>query len=104
MSTHTIPFSIYKGKSPLIIPNMLLWIFFYETQERVRNSRGKRAISVKATEVLLYLGSLIKQASSISYRLQSAIFITCKTSNTKTYSQTSTHVFTYLQSFKGLRQ
>ena len=24
------------------------------TQERVRNSRGKRAISVRATEVLLY--------------------------------------------------
>ena len=25
------------------------------TQERVRNNRGKRAISVRATEVLLYL-------------------------------------------------
>ena len=29
--------------------------FFLGTQERVRNSRGKRAISVRATEVLLYL-------------------------------------------------
>ena len=27
--------------------------FFLRTQERVRNSRGKRAISVRATEVLL---------------------------------------------------
>ena len=30
-------------------------VFFLGTQERVRNSRGKRAISVPATEVLLYL-------------------------------------------------
>ena len=29
--------------------------FFLGTQERVRNSRDKRAISVRATEVLLYL-------------------------------------------------
>ena len=29
--------------------------FFKGTQRRVRNSRGKRAISVRATEVLLYL-------------------------------------------------
>ena len=28
--------------------------FFQGTQERVRNSRGKRAISVRATEILLY--------------------------------------------------
>ena len=28
--------------------------FFLGTQERVRNSRGKRAISVRAIEVLLY--------------------------------------------------
>ena len=28
--------------------------FFLGIQERVRNSRGKRAISVRATEVLLY--------------------------------------------------
>ena len=28
--------------------------FFLGTQERVRNNRGKRAISVRATEVLLY--------------------------------------------------
>ena len=29
--------------------------FFLGTQERVRNNRGKRAISVRATEVLLYI-------------------------------------------------
>ena len=29
--------------------------FFQGTQERVRNSRGKRAIGVRATEVLLYM-------------------------------------------------
>ena len=28
--------------------------FFQGTEERVRNSRGRRAISVRATEVLLY--------------------------------------------------
>ena len=38
MSTHNITFSILKKK----------------TQERVRNSRGERAISVRATEGLLY--------------------------------------------------
>ena len=37
-----------------MIPNLLLWNFFLGTQERVRNSRGKRAISVRVTEVRLY--------------------------------------------------
>ena len=32
--------------------------FFQGTQERVRNSRGKRAISVRAIEVLLYISPL----------------------------------------------
>ena len=30
-----------------------LWDFFLGTQEQVRNSRGQRAISVRASEVLL---------------------------------------------------
>ena len=30
-------------------------IFFPRTQERVRNRRGKRVISIRATEVLLYI-------------------------------------------------
>ena len=33
---------------------MQLWDFFEGTPERVRNSHGKRAISVRAIEVLLY--------------------------------------------------
>ena len=32
------------------------WVFFQGTKEQVRNSRSKRAISVEATEVLLYVG------------------------------------------------
>ena len=32
---------------------------FQGTQERVRNSRGKQAISVRAIEVLLYLDNVI---------------------------------------------
>ena len=34
--------------------------FFLWTQERVRNIRGKRAISVRATEVFLYIQNLTK--------------------------------------------
>ena len=45
---------ILKKKITLIILNLQLWDFFQGTQERVWNSRGKRAISVQATEVLLY--------------------------------------------------
>ena len=54
MSTHNIPFSICKRKSAEIISNLQLLDFFQGTQERVRNSHGKRAISVRATGVLLY--------------------------------------------------
>ena len=50
---NNIPFSIYKRKSAKIIPNLRLFDFFHGIQVRVRNSRGKRAISVRATEVLL---------------------------------------------------
>ena len=50
-----IIFSIYKEKIALIIQNLQLWDFFQGTQERVRNSRSKRDISVRATEVLLYI-------------------------------------------------
>ena len=35
--------------------NLPLWNFFQGTQERVRTGRGKRAINVRAIEVLLYL-------------------------------------------------
>ena len=35
------------------MPNLQLWDLFHGTQERVRNSRGKRANSVRGIEVLL---------------------------------------------------
>ena len=41
-------------KITLYHPKLHLWDLFQETQERARNSRGKRAISVRATESLLY--------------------------------------------------
>ena len=55
MSTHIIPFFNIKKKITLIYPKSAAMGFFFQgTQERVRKSRGKRAISVRATEVLLY--------------------------------------------------
>ena len=42
-------------KNTLIYPKSAATGFFQGTQERVLNSRGKRAISVRATEVLLYM-------------------------------------------------
>ena len=53
MSIHNILFSILKRKSPIIILNLQLGDFFQGTQEQVRNSLGKRVISVRAIEVLL---------------------------------------------------
>ena len=53
MSTHIIPFLIQKSKVTLNYPKSAAMGFFQGTQERVRNSRGRRAISVRATEVLL---------------------------------------------------
>ena len=43
-----------KKKMNLNYPESAAMEFFQGTQKRVRNSRGKRAISVRATEVLLY--------------------------------------------------
>ena len=42
-------------KNTLNYPKSAAMGFFQGTQELVRNSRGKRAISVRAIEVLLYL-------------------------------------------------
>ena len=57
MGTHNIPFSIQTQKNPtLYYPKSAALRFFpQETQERVENSRGKRVISVRAIEILLYL-------------------------------------------------
>ena len=46
-------FSIKKKEIALQYPKSAAMGFFHRTQERVRNNRGKRAISVRATEVLL---------------------------------------------------
>ena len=57
MSAHNITSSI-KRKSPKIISNTIMSAamgFFLGTQEQVRNNRGKQAINVRATEVLLYI-------------------------------------------------
>ena len=43
-----------KKKNTLNYPKFAAMGFFQGTQERVRNSRGKRDISIRATEVLLY--------------------------------------------------
>ena len=55
MSTHNIPFSIKKENHPKLSQICSYRILFQGSQERVRNSRGKRAISVRATEVRLYI-------------------------------------------------
>ena len=46
--------------------------FFQGTQERVRNSRGKRAISVRAIEVLLYIFT-VRTDSSVFADMISAL-------------------------------
>ena len=59
MSTHNILFQ-YKKKITLNYPKFAGKGFFLRTQERVRNNRGKRAIGVRATEVLLYQGKEVR--------------------------------------------
>ena len=54
MSTHNIPFFKIKRKITLNYPKSAAMGFFKGTQSRVRNSRGKRAISVRVTRVQLY--------------------------------------------------
>ena len=55
MSIQNTPFSISKKeKSPFNYPTSAAVGFLQGTQDRVRNNRGRRAISVRATEVLLY--------------------------------------------------
>ena len=43
-------------------------LFFLGTQERVQNSCGKRAISVRATEVLLYIEKRSYQSPKVEIR------------------------------------
>ena len=55
-------YTIFNVKKKVILnyPESAVMGFFQGTQERVRNSSSKRAISVRATEVLLYLPYLEK--------------------------------------------
>ena len=59
MSTHNIQHTIFKIKKKnhpkLSIHISAVVGIFQGTQEEVRNSHGRRAISVRATEVLLYI-------------------------------------------------
>ena len=63
MRAHNIPISILKSKITLYYPKSAAMRFFQGTQERVRNSCGKRAITVRATEILLY--AIIKPKNDI---------------------------------------
>ena len=54
MSTHNMPFINITKENHHNYHKSALDEFFPGTPERVRNSSGKRAISVRATEVLLY--------------------------------------------------
>ena len=54
--------SQYKRKITLIYPKSAAMRFFQGTQERVRNIRGKRAISVRAIKVLLHFVGLTRLA------------------------------------------
>ena len=58
MSIHNIPFPNIKKKTILNYPKSAAMGFFQGTQERVPNSHGKRAMSVRAIEVLLYLQTI----------------------------------------------
>ena len=55
-----------KKKITLNYPKYVVMGFFKGTLERIRNSRGKRAISVRATEGLLYLCYLIWVGTGLS--------------------------------------
>ena len=56
-SNENIQYTIFntKRKITLSYPKSAAMRFFLGTQARFRNSRGRRAISVRATEVLLYV-------------------------------------------------
>ena len=58
MCTHNITFYNRQKITQNYSKSAAMRFFVPGTQERVRNSRGKRAISVLATEVLLYIASL----------------------------------------------
>ena len=56
-----IQYSIFKMNTKVTLNyfNLQLWNFSQGTIDRVRNNRGKRAISVRATEGLLYIKVIV---------------------------------------------
>ena len=60
MSAHKIPFSIFDMNNTLYYPRSAILGFFQRTHEKVRNSHGKKAISVRATEVVLYFNDVVQ--------------------------------------------
>ena len=61
MSTQNIPFFNMKKRNTLNYLKSAAMFFFQVTEERVRKSRGKRVISIRATEALLYKHKYIKE-------------------------------------------
>ena len=55
MCTHNISFQYVKENHAKFFQICSHGMFFQGTQERVRNSQDKRAIRVRATEVLLHV-------------------------------------------------
>ena len=55
MSTYNIHFQYKIENHPKLTQICSYGIFVQGTQERVRNNRGKRTVSVRAIEALLYL-------------------------------------------------
>ena len=67
MSAHNIPFSNIKEENHSKLSQICSNGIFSRTQERGRNNHGKRAISVRATEVLLYNGNCPSKNSAKGY-------------------------------------
>ena len=63
-------------KNTLNYPKSAAMGFFFQgTQERVRNNRGKRAISVRAIEVLLYCGNVYGKISAALLDILSNVYM-----------------------------
>ena len=72
MCTHNIPFFLKKRENTPDYFRSAVMGFFLGTQGRVRHSHGKQAISVRATEVLLYVFTF-SPSSAYSSALKEAL-------------------------------
>ena len=88
MTTHNIPLSIFIKKFTLNYLKSAAMGFFQGTQERVRNSRGKQAISVRATEVLLYIFHFIFLIHKYSFKITLSLSLMSRASRKYTYEHT----------------